>query len=173
MPTDVINKDGHIFFCMIISCTFPDKEAHKDIIRNYIMELEITKSNSMESYQGDIIRHLKQYKNIKGTEWKKVLKTIIKQYRKINKLAFQTGLNPKILTSPKRHKYHKWLLDITRWTIEIEQDFISRNLWPKVKVAENEELTTMPMNQVGRGWNKDKSPSARIASWGNGGASPR
>jgi hypothetical protein len=35
------------------------------------------------------------------------------------------------------------------------------------------ELTAVSMQQVTSGWNKDKSPSARTASWDNGGASPR
>jgi hypothetical protein len=106
IPTGINNKDGHIFFCLIISRTFPDKEAHKDIIRNYIMELKIIKSKSMESYQQDMSRHLKQYENIKGIEWKKITNTIIKQYRKINEPAFQTGLNTNIPMGPTEHKYH-------------------------------------------------------------------
>jgi hypothetical protein len=55
MPKDISNKYGRIFLCLIISGNFPDKEAHKDIIYNYIMELKVTKSNSMESYRWDIL----------------------------------------------------------------------------------------------------------------------
>jgi hypothetical protein len=32
MPEGIINKDGCIFFIMLVSCTFPDKEAHKHIV---------------------------------------------------------------------------------------------------------------------------------------------
>jgi hypothetical protein len=92
----------------------------------------------MESYQRDIMRHLKQYENIKGTEWKKITNNIIKQYRKIDEPAFQTGLNAKILLGPKNHKYYRWIIDMIKWTIETRQDLISRNLWPKTDVAENE-----------------------------------
>jgi hypothetical protein len=38
------------------------------------------------------MRRLKQYDNIKGTEWKKIINKIIKQYRKIDNQAFQTGI---------------------------------------------------------------------------------
>jgi hypothetical protein len=69
MPMDMSNNDGRIYCCLIISRTFTDKEAHKEIIKNYILELKITKSNSMESYRRDLLRHLKAYENIKGTEW--------------------------------------------------------------------------------------------------------
>jgi hypothetical protein len=109
----------------------------------------------MESCQRDIIGHLKQYENIKGTEWKKIMKTIMKQYRKINEPAFQTGLNTKILMSAKGHKYHKCILDIIMWTIKTRKDIIARKLWPKIEVTENEELTTMSMHQIGIRWNKD------------------
>jgi hypothetical protein len=67
MPEGTSNKDSRIDFILIISRTFPDKEAQKHIIWDYIMELRITKSNSMESYQRGIMRHLKQYESIKGT----------------------------------------------------------------------------------------------------------
>jgi hypothetical protein len=39
-----------------------NKDAHKEITKNYILELKITKSNSMESYQRDLIKHSKAYK---------------------------------------------------------------------------------------------------------------
>jgi hypothetical protein len=48
MPMDISNNHGQIYFGILISRTFSDKEAHKEIIKNYIMELKITKSNSME-----------------------------------------------------------------------------------------------------------------------------
>jgi hypothetical protein len=37
MPTRISNKDGSIFFIKIVSHTFPDKEAHKHIIYEYIL----------------------------------------------------------------------------------------------------------------------------------------
>jgi hypothetical protein len=77
MPMDIINNNGHIYFCLILSCIFPDKDAHKEIIKNYILELKITKSISMESYQRDLLKHLKAYKKLRGTEWKKIITTII------------------------------------------------------------------------------------------------
>jgi hypothetical protein len=43
MHTDISNNDGRIYLCLIISCTFWDKDAHKEIIKNYILELKIAK----------------------------------------------------------------------------------------------------------------------------------
>jgi hypothetical protein len=68
MPMGISNNDGRIYFCLIISRTFPDKDAHKEISKNYTLELKITKSNSMEYYQRDILRYLKAHENIKGME---------------------------------------------------------------------------------------------------------
>jgi hypothetical protein len=51
MPIGLSNKDGRIFFIKLISHTFPDKEAHKPIIYEYILKLEITESNNMEGFQ--------------------------------------------------------------------------------------------------------------------------
>jgi hypothetical protein len=51
MPLGLSKKDGRIFFIKIISHTFPDKEAHKRIIYEYILKLEITDSNNMEGFQ--------------------------------------------------------------------------------------------------------------------------
>jgi hypothetical protein len=42
MPTGLSNKDGRLFFIKLVSHTFPDKEAHKRIIYEYILKLEIT-----------------------------------------------------------------------------------------------------------------------------------
>jgi hypothetical protein len=47
MPLGLSNKDGRIFFIKIVSQTFPNKEAHKLIIYEYILNLEITESNNM------------------------------------------------------------------------------------------------------------------------------
>jgi hypothetical protein len=51
MPIDISKNNERIYFLLIISRTFPGKDAHKEIIKKYILELKITKSNSMESYQ--------------------------------------------------------------------------------------------------------------------------
>jgi hypothetical protein len=51
MPTRISNKDGRILFIKIVSHAFPDKEAHKHIIYEYILKLEITQSNNMEAFQ--------------------------------------------------------------------------------------------------------------------------
>jgi site-specific recombinase XerD len=133
---------------LIISRTFPDKDAHKEIIKNYILELKITKSNSMGSYQRDLLKHLKAYENIKGTECKKIITNIITEYLKTNKAVLQTGLNTRILVGPTGHHYHKWLLEMIRWTLETRQDLVSRNLWPKIEVIEDVEMTTMPIHQT-------------------------
>jgi hypothetical protein len=42
MPIRLSNNDGHIFFIKLVSHTFPDKEANKRIIYEYILKLEIT-----------------------------------------------------------------------------------------------------------------------------------
>jgi hypothetical protein len=48
MPEGTINNNGHSYFIINISRTFPGKEAHTHTIWEYMMELKITKSNSME-----------------------------------------------------------------------------------------------------------------------------
>jgi hypothetical protein len=54
MPIGLSNKDGRIFFINIVSHTLPDKEAHKRIIYEYILKLEITESNNMEGFQQEL-----------------------------------------------------------------------------------------------------------------------
>jgi hypothetical protein len=95
-------KMCRIYFILIISRTFPDKEAHNHIIRDHIMKLKIKKTALMESYQGDMLCHLKQQNSIKGTEWKQIINNIIKQHRKIDDSAYRTGLNIKSLSGPKK-----------------------------------------------------------------------
>jgi hypothetical protein len=68
MPIGLSNKDGRIFFIKLVSHTFPDKEAHKHIIYEYILKLEITESNNMEGFQRELRRHIKQYDAIQGSE---------------------------------------------------------------------------------------------------------
>jgi hypothetical protein len=91
MCINIMNNDGRIYFYLIILNTFTGKDTHKEIIKKYIPKLKITKSNSMESYQRDLLKHLKACKKIKGTKWKKIITIIIAQYRKIDEPAFQTG----------------------------------------------------------------------------------
>jgi hypothetical protein len=54
MPPGLSHKDGRIYFTKLVSHTFPDKEAHKRIIYEYILKLEITESNNMESFTREI-----------------------------------------------------------------------------------------------------------------------
>jgi hypothetical protein len=79
MPIELSNKDGRLFFIRLVSHTFADKEAHKQIIYEYILKLEITESNNMEGFQRELRRHIKQYDAIQGREWKKITNHIIRQ----------------------------------------------------------------------------------------------
>jgi hypothetical protein len=54
MPPGLSHKDGRIYFIKLVSHTFPDKEAHKRIIYEYILKIEITESNNMESFTREI-----------------------------------------------------------------------------------------------------------------------
>jgi hypothetical protein len=42
MPPGLSQKDGRIYFIKLVSHTFPDKEAHKRNIYEYILKLEMT-----------------------------------------------------------------------------------------------------------------------------------
>jgi hypothetical protein len=68
LPLGLSNKYGRIFFIKNFSHAFPDKEAHKRIIYEYILKLEITESNNMEGFQQELRRHIKQYDAIQGRE---------------------------------------------------------------------------------------------------------
>jgi hypothetical protein len=68
MPPRLIHKDRKINFIKLVSHTFPYKEAHKQIIYEYILKLEIKESNNMESFTREIRRHIKQYDAISGSE---------------------------------------------------------------------------------------------------------
>jgi hypothetical protein len=61
MPVGLSNKDGKLFFIKLVSHTFLDKEAHKRIIYEYILKLEITESNNMEGFQRELRRCINQY----------------------------------------------------------------------------------------------------------------
>jgi hypothetical protein len=84
MPIGLRNTYGQLFFIKLVSHIFPDKEAHKRIIYEYILKLEITESNNMEGFQRELRRHIKQYDAIQGSEWKKITNQIIRQYQKID-----------------------------------------------------------------------------------------
>jgi hypothetical protein len=116
-------KDDHIKLILIISNT-------TQIIRDYVMEQNITQSNSMESYQRDILHHQKKYSSIQGIEWKTIINNIITQYWKIKEPAsFQTGVVNKILSRSKNQSFYKWIFNMIKCTIDTRQDFMSRNIW--------------------------------------------
>jgi hypothetical protein len=92
------------FFVKIVSHTFPDKETLKRIIYEYILKLEITQSNNRESFQRELLRHIKQYDMIQRNEWKKITSQIIIQYHKTDSPPFQTGFNIKIPAGPKQQQ---------------------------------------------------------------------
>jgi hypothetical protein len=111
MPPRLPNRDGRLFFVKLVLHTFTDKEAHKRIIYEYILKLEITESNNMESFQQELRRHIIQYEAIQGTEWKKITNHIIKQYQKVDSPLFYTGFNMIVVDGPpaKQTKY-AWIL---------------------------------------------------------------
>jgi hypothetical protein len=100
MPPGLSHKDGRIYFIKLVSHTLPDKEAQKRIIYEYILKLEITESNNMESFTREIRRHIKQYDAISGSEWKKITNHIINQYQKSDSQPFTTGFNVIIVKGP-------------------------------------------------------------------------
>jgi hypothetical protein len=104
MPPGLPNKDGRLFFVKLVTHTFPDNEAHKRIIYEYILKLEITESNHMESFQRELQRHTIQYEAIQGMEWKKITNHIIKQYQKINSPPFYTGFKMIVAKGPSTHQ---------------------------------------------------------------------
>jgi hypothetical protein len=56
MPPGLSHKDRRIYFIKLVSHTFPDNEAHKRIIYEYILKIEITESNNMRSFTREIRR---------------------------------------------------------------------------------------------------------------------
>jgi hypothetical protein len=131
MPTGMSHKDGRIFFIKLISHTFPDKEAHKRFFYEYILKLEITESNNMESFTRELSRHVKQYDAIQGSEWKKITNNIIRQYQKIDSPPLNTGLNMIIVWGPSASDTKYGWLCILLETNSTRHDLIIRNLWPK------------------------------------------
>jgi hypothetical protein len=136
MPPGLSHKDGRIYFIKLVSHTFPDKEAHKRIIYEYILKLEITESNNMESFTREIRRHIKQYDAISGRKWKKITNHIIRQYQKIDSQPFNAGFNVIIVKGPSASdtKYG-WLYILLDWTNNTRHDLITRNLWSKPEIA--------------------------------------
>jgi hypothetical protein len=158
MQIRLSNKDGQLFFIKLISHTFPDKEAHKWIIFEYILKLEITESNNMEGFTREIRRHIKQYDAIQGSEWKKITNHIIKQYQKIDSSPFNTGFNMLVITGPSpSHTKYRWLCILLEWTNITHHDLITQNLWPKWEITTNQELNTMPVH--------DKQWGTDVNSW--------
>jgi hypothetical protein len=139
MPTGLSHKDGRLFFIKLVSHTFPDKEAHKQIIYEYIVKLKITESNNMESFTRELRRQIKQYDAIQGSEWKKITNHIIRKYQKIDSPPFNAGFNMIILRGPSSSdtKYG-WLCILLEWTNGTRHDLITRNLWPKPEITTNQ-----------------------------------
>jgi hypothetical protein len=166
MPIGLSRKDGRIYFIKLVSHTFPDKESHNRIIYEYILKLEITESNNMESLTREIRQHIKQYDAISGSEWKKITNHIIRQYQKIDSQPFNTGLNMIIVQGPSASdtKYG-WLCILLDRTNNTRHDLITRNLWPKPEIATNQELNTMPMH--------DKPWVTELNSWRSQGAAAK
>jgi hypothetical protein len=147
MPIGLSNKYGRIFFIKLVSHAFPDKEAHKRIIYEYILKLKITKSNNMEGFQRELRRHITQYDAIQGSEWKKITNHIIRQYQKIDSPPFNTGFNMLIVTGPaKSQTKYGWLCTLLEWTNITQNNLITHNIWPKPETTTSQELNTMPMH---------------------------
>jgi hypothetical protein len=171
MPPGLSHKDGRIYFIKPVSHTFPDKEAHKRIIYEYILKLEITESNNMERFTREIRRHIKQYDAISGSEWKKITNHIVRQYQKIDSQPFNTRFNVIIVKGPSASdtKYG-WLYILLDWTNNTRHDIITRNLWPKPEIATNQELNTMPMHD--KPWGtainscRSQGTAAKSKTWG-------
>jgi hypothetical protein len=147
MPPGLSHKDGRIYLIKLVSHTFPDKEAHKRIIYEYILKLKITESNNMESFKRELRQHIKQYDAISGSEWKKITNHIIRQYQKIDSQPFNTGFNMIIVQGPSvSDTKYGWLCIFLDWTNSTRHDLITHNLWPKPEITTNQELNTMPMH---------------------------
>jgi hypothetical protein len=157
MPTGLSHKDGRLFFIKLVSHTFPDKEAQNRIIYEYILKLEITESNNMDSLTRELRRHIQHYYAIQGSEWKKITNHMIRKYQ-IDSPPFNTGFNMIIVrgASIADNKY-RWLCILLEWTNITHHDLITCNLWPKPEITTNQELNTMPMH--------DKQWGTDLNSW--------
>jgi hypothetical protein len=100
----------------------------------------------MEGFQRELIRHIKQYDEIQGSEWKKITNHIIRQYPKIDSPPFKTGFNILVVTGPaKTQTKYGWLCVFLEWTSTTHHYLITRNIWPKPETTTSQELNTMPM----------------------------
>jgi hypothetical protein len=124
----------------------------------------------MESFTRELRRHIKQYDDIRGREWKKITNNIIRQYQKIDSPPFNTGFNMIIVrrASTAGTKY-RWICILLDWTSSTRHDLITRNIWPKPEITTNQELNTMPMHdkQWGTDLNSWKShgTAAKSKTW--------
>jgi hypothetical protein len=126
------HKDGGLFFIKLKSHTSLDKEAHKRIIYEYILKLEITKSSNIESFTKELRIHIKQYDAIQGSEWKKITNHIIRQYQKIDSPPFNAGFKMIIVRGPSTtYTKYGWLCILLEWTNSTRHYIITRNIWPK------------------------------------------
>jgi hypothetical protein len=92
IPPGLPNRDGRLFFIKLVLHTFQYKEAHKRVIYEYILKLEITESNNMKIFQRELRGHTIQYEAIQRTEWRKITNHVIKQYQKVDSPPFYTRL---------------------------------------------------------------------------------
>jgi hypothetical protein len=170
MPPGISNKEGRLFFVKLILHTFLYKEAHKRIIYEYILKLEMTESNNMESFQKELRRHAIQYEAIQGTEWKKITSHIIKQYQKIDSPPFHTGFNMIVVDGPSTNQTkYEWIIKLLTCTTASCHDLLSHNLWHNPEIKTGQELNTMSMhnNQWGNATNtwRSQGPSDKTKSW--------
>jgi hypothetical protein len=129
MPIGLSNKDEHIFFIKLFWHTFSDKEAHKRIIYEYMLKLEITESTNMEGFPRELRRHIKKYYVIQGSEWKKITNHIIRQYQKIDPPPSNMGFNMLVVTGPaKTQTKYGWLCTLPKWTNITCHDLITHNI---------------------------------------------
>jgi hypothetical protein len=158
IPIGLSNKDGRLFFIKLVSHTFPDKEAHKRIIYEYILKLEITQSNNMEGFTRKLRRHITKYDAIQGSRWKKITYHIIKQYHNIDSPPFNSGFKMIVVRGPSTtDTKYGWFCVLLEWTNSTHHDLITHNLWPKPEITTNQELNIMHMH--------DKQWGTYINSW--------
>jgi hypothetical protein len=159
-----------MYFIKLVYHTFPDKEAHKQIMYDYILKLEITEANNMESFTRELHRHIKQYDANQGSEWNKITNYIIRQYQKIYSEPFNTGLNMIIVRGPlASYTKYGWLCILLDWTNSTRHNLTTHNLCPKPEIATNQEVNTMPMH--GKQWGtelnywKSHGTAAQSKTW--------
>jgi hypothetical protein len=164
MSEGISIKYGRIFFIILVTRTFLDKEAHKHIICKYIMKLEITKSTPMETFQWELLRHFKQYNTIHDSGWKKFTTHIIKQHRKTYEPAFQTSINTIIITGPTKRTKYTWLSTLIRRMNETRQYLLSCNIWPRPETSKDHEIKAMSMHQYSWSLNRVQPSTSAYTS---------